>query len=164
MHTFSKISFRHLWQSRIYSVINITGLAMGITCMLFAVLYWNDEHSFDSFHKNNPNLFRITTTMVEGKGSLGQITGGTGQVQGPAFKEVVPEVINYTRILGGDIYSNIIVNNKTIHLQPLFVDDNFFDAFSFHLLHGNPKTVLSDVSSVVITESTAKIFFNSIDL
>ena len=164
MHTFLKISFRHLWQSRLYSIINIVGLATGITCMLLAVLYWNDEHSFDSFHENNPNLYRITTTMVESKGDLSQTIGGTGQVQGPAFKDAVPEVKSYVRIFGGDIYSDVIANNKTIHLQPLFVDANFFDVFSFDLLRGNSKTVLNDISSVVVTESTARKFFNSIDV
>jgi putative ABC transport system permease protein len=164
MHSFLKTSFRHLRQSRLYSIINIVGLATGITCMLFAVLYWNDEHNFDSFHKNNPNLYRVTTTMVENKGDQVQKIGGTGQVQGPAFKDAVPEVKNYVRILGGDIYSDVIANNKTIHLQPLFVDENFFNVFSFHLLRGNGANVLNDISSVVITESTAKKFFNSNDV
>ncbi|MEP6846704.1 MAG: FtsX-like permease family protein, partial [Panacibacter sp.] len=59
---------------------------------------------------------------------------------------------------------DVIANNKTIQLQPLFVDGNFFAVFSFHLLCGNPKTVLSDVSSVVLTESTAKKLFNNIDV
>jgi putative ABC transport system permease protein len=132
--------------------------------MLFAVLYWNNEYSFDSFHKNNPNLYRITTTMVESKDDKAHTLGGTGQVQGPAFKEAVPEVKSYVRILGGDIYSDVIANNKTIHLRPLFVDENFFDVFSFHLLRGNATNVLSDIGSVVVTESTAKKFFNSIDV
>lgn len=132
--------------------------------MLFAILYWNDEHSFDNFHVNNPNLYRITTTLVEAKRDQSQKIGGTGQVQGPAFKDAVPEVQSYVRILGGDIYSDVIANNKTIHLQPLFTDPNFFDVFSFHLLRGNPANVLSDLNSAVITESTAKKFFNSTDV
>ncbi|MEO8763747.1 MAG: FtsX-like permease family protein [Ginsengibacter sp.] len=159
-----KISFRRLWKDRLYATINVVGLASGITCMLLAVLYWKDERSFDNFHKNNPNLYRITTTMVESKGDKAKTTGGTGQVQGAAFKEEVPEVKSYVRILGGDIYSDVAAENKSLHLQPLFVDDNFFDVFTFHLLRGNPKTVLSDINSVVITESTSRKFFNSIEV
>src|SRR5688572_13762082 len=164
MHTFLKISFRHLWQSRLYALINIVGLATGITCMLLAVLYWKYERSFDSFHKNNPNLYRITTTLVENKSADVETIGGTGQVQGPAFKAGVPEVKSYVRIFGGDYYTNVSAENKTLNLFSLFVDDNFFDVFTFRLLRGNPKTVLSDISSVVITESTARKFFNSIDV
>lgn len=161
MNIFLKISFRHLWQSRLYAAINIIGLAAGITCMLFAVLYWNDEHSYDSFHKNNPNLYRITTTLIENKAEQSQTIGATGQVQGPAFKDAVPEVKSYVRVLGGDIFSDVIANEKTLHLKPLFADPNFFDVFSFPLIYGNPKTVLSNINSVVITESTAKKFFNT---
>jgi putative ABC transport system permease protein len=164
MQTFLKISFRHLWQSRLYSIINIVGLATGITCILLAVLYWKDERSFDSFHKNNLNLYRVTTTMVENKGSNAVTSGGTGQVQGPAFKDGVPEVESYVRVLGGDLYSVVAAENKTLNLQSLFVDENFFEIFTFHLLRGNPKTVLSDISYVVVTESTARKFFNSIDV
>jgi putative ABC transport system permease protein len=131
MNTFLKLSFRHLWQNRLYAIINVVGLTAGITCMLFAVLYWNDEHSYDSFHTNNPNLYRITTTLIENKGEKLQTIGGTGQVQGPAFKEAIPEVKTFVRVLGGDIYSDVIANEKALHLKPLFVDANFFDVFSF---------------------------------
>lgn len=164
MHSFLKISLRHLWHSRLYSIINIVGLAVAITCVLLAVLYWKYERSFDSFHKNNPNLYRVTTTLAENKSANPATLGGTGMVQGPAFKDGVPEIESYVRVLGGDIYNNVVAENKTLHLQPLFVDDNFFDVFTFHLLRGNPKTVLSDISSAVITESTARKFFNSIDV
>ena len=138
-----KIGFRHLWQNRLYSIINIAGLTVGITCMLLAVLYWKDERSFDNFHKNNPNLFRVTTTLVETKDAKAITLGGSGQVQGPAFKDEVPELVSYVRILGGDIYSDVVSENKSLRLKPLFVDANFFDVFTFHLLRGNPKTVLS---------------------
>ena len=164
MQTFLKISLRHVWQSRLYSIINIVGLVTAITCMLLAVLYWKDERSFDSFHKNNPDLYRITTTLIENKGDKSITIGGTGQVQGPAFKAAVPEVKSYVRILGGDIFSDVAAANKSLHLRPLFVDDNFFDVFTFRLLRGNPQTVLNDIASVVITETTAKKFFNSVDV
>ena len=63
-----KISFRHLRQTKLYSAINIMGLAMGISCVLMASLYWKDERSFDSFHQKNPNIYRITTNIAESKG------------------------------------------------------------------------------------------------
>jgi len=132
--------------------------------MLFAMLYWNDEHSYDSFHDKNPNLYRITTTLVENKGEQSQTIGGTGQVQGPAFKDAIPEMKSYVRVLGGDIYSDVVANGKALHLKPLFADSNFFDVLSFSLVYGNPKTVLSDINAVVITESTARKFFNTVDV
>ncbi len=164
MNIFLKISFRHLRQNSLYSIINIIGLATGITCMLLAVLYWNDEHSFDNFHANNPNLYRVTTTMIDNKNEDPQTVGGTGQVQGPAFKNAVPEIKNYVRIMGGDIYSDVIANGKGLHVKPLFADSNFFNVFSFKLMHGNASNVLSNVYSAVLTESTARKFFNTDDV
>jgi putative ABC transport system permease protein len=159
-----KISFRQLWQNKMYSSINVIGLAIGITCMVLAILYWKDERSFDAFHQNNPNLYRITTTLIENKGAGKQTIGGTGQVQGPAFKSQVPEIKDYVRVLGGDVPGNVMANGKSLQLQLLFADDHFFNLFSFPLLRGNPQTALQDIHSVVLTESTALKFFNSIDV
>lgn len=156
VYCFMHITFRHLWNNKLYSAINITGLAIGISCVILAVLYWQDERSYDTFH--DPDLYRITTTVK------GETFGGTGQVQGPAFKEGVPEIVNYTRVLGGDISGDIVANNKALRLQFLFVDDSFFKTFSFTLLRGNAETVLTDIGSAVITESTALRYFNSIDV
>ena len=150
MPSFLKISLRGLWHNRFYSFINLIGLSIAIIVMLLAVLYWKDEHSYDSFHKNNPHLYRILTNMVNKDGVV-ETTGGTGQVQGPAFKASVPEVKSYVRIMGGDIYSDISANNKTLKLQPLFVENIFFSVFTFQLINGHEKNVLNDTSSVVIT-------------
>ena len=92
--------------------------------MLFAVLYWKDERSYDTFH--DVNLYRINTRLVEKDGKV-VTTGGTGQVQGAAFKAAVPEVKSYVRVLGGDIYSDLSTGSKSFRLTPLFVDENFFD-------------------------------------
>jgi len=164
MNTFLKISFRHLRQSRLYAVINIVGLATGITCMLLAVLYWNDEHSFDNFHTNNPNLYRVTTTLIDNKNESPQTIGCTGQVQGPAFKNEVPEVKSYVRIMGGDINSDVIGNQKGLRIKPLFADSNFFNVLSFKIIHGNASTALSNAYAAVLTEGMARKFFNTDDV
>ena len=132
--------------------------------MLLALLYWKDERSFDNFHRNNPNLYRVTTTLVDTKGEPRETRGGTGQVQGAAFKLAVPELKSFTRVLGGDIFNDIAANNKTLRLRPLYVDANFLETFSFPLIHGDPKTALNSITSVVITESTARKFFGTTDV
>ncbi|WP_343305882.1 ABC transporter permease [Chitinophaga niabensis] len=150
------ITFRHLWNNKLYSAINITGLAIGISCVILAVLYWQDERSYDTFHP--PHLYRVTTTVK------GETSGGTGQVQGPAFKESIPEITRSTRVMGGEIYGDVVGNDKALRLQFLFVDNSFFKTFSFPLLRGNAETVLKDIGSAVITESTALRYFNSTDV
>lgn len=159
-----KIAWRNLWNNKFYSLINIVGIAVAITCLLFGIMYWDDEHSFDDFHANNPNLYRITTNMVEHKGAIAKTLGGTGQVQGRAFKEAIPEIKEYTRIWGGEIYYDVSTDDKTLTSNILFVDPNFFDVFTFPLLHGDDSTALNEVYSVVLSESMAMRLFNSTDV
>jgi putative ABC transport system permease protein len=160
--TFLKIAARQLWQGRLYAVINVIGLAVGTAGMLFAVLYMSDEGSFDRFHRNSPNLYRITSTYRE-RGELIR-TGGTGQVQGPAFQARMPEIARYARVMGGDIYGDVRHGHNAFKLQLLFVDASFFDVFTFPLLHGDGHTALQNVNSVVITRRTALKLFNRTDV
>lgn len=158
-----KIAIRHIWHNKLYSFINVSGLAIAITCVLLAVLFINDERSYDRFHEKRENLYRILTSRTDDNGNRGTVAG-TGQPQGPAFKEAVPEIVDYTRLMGGDIKGDVVGNNKTLNLQMLFVDESFFNIFSFPLLRGDASTALKDISSVVITETVARKFFNSIDV
>lgn len=160
-HNYFKIAFRHLSKSKLYSAINVIGLAVALTAVILSILYYKDEHNFDTFHKNNPYLYRINTTYVDNKNGQKEMTGGTRQVHGPAFKVQVPEIIAYTRIWGGNIVENVKSDDKAFNLNTSFVDSTFFKVFSFPLLYGNPNTALTDKSSVVITEKTALKFFGT---
>jgi putative ABC transport system permease protein len=158
--TYFKIAGRHLWRSRLYTCINVIGLVVGLTSVLLAILFVRDENSFDNFH--SPNVFRINSRVVaDGKT---EISGGTGQVQGPAFKLQVPEVSSFVRIMGGGIYEDVRAGDKALRLQILFADDTFFDVFNFKVTSGDPKTALRRLNSVVITEKTALGFFGRIDV
>ncbi|MES2646978.1 MAG: ABC transporter permease [Bacteroidota bacterium] len=159
-----KTTLRFLLRNKLYSAINVTGLATGITCMLLAILYWKDEHSFDEFHKNNPHLFRITSSFLNERGERGGMMGNTGHVHGPAFKTTTPEVKHMVRLLGGDVGSTLVYGDKTLGIKPLWVDSSFFDVFTFPVLRGNPSTALKNINSVVVTETLAKKLFNSIEV
>src|SRR5438552_15512186 len=98
LRNYLKIALRHLWRSRLYTTINIARLTVGMTCSLLAILYVNDEMNYDRFHKKAAQLYRLTTTITDEHGV--QKTVGTGQVQGPAFKAAIPEILDYVRILG----------------------------------------------------------------
>jgi len=161
---FLKIAWRNLWNNTFYTLLNIVGMAMAIICLLFAGIYWNDEHNFDDFHANTPNLYRITTNFKEHKGSIAQTVGATGQLQGKAFKDAIPEIKQYARVMGGEIYNEVSTDVKTLSLNTLFVDTSFFEVFTFPLLYGDSATALNEVNSVVLSESTAIRLFNSTDV
>ncbi len=164
LRNYIKIAIRNLWKNRLYSSLTSVGLSVGIACLLLAVLYVQDEWSYDRFHEKNPNLYRITTALTEHQGDQPRATGGTGQVQGPAFAAQVPEIAAYARVMGGDIFADVKANEKVLKLQTLFVDEAFFNVFTFKLLRGNPHTALREVNAVVVTEQTARRFFNSTDV
>lgn len=159
-----KIAIRHLWKNKLYSFINIAGLAVALTCVVLSILYYKHEHSFDSFHKKNQHLYRITTTYIDNKTGQIQRGAGTAQVHGPAFKEAIPEILNYARLYGGDVMENVRSSDKAFTIGAGFADHSFFKIFSFPLLYGDPATVLKDKYSVVITEKTARKFFGTTDV
>ena len=156
-----KTAWRHLKKNKLHSILHITGLAIALTSFILSILYYKDEHSFDTFHANNPYLYRINTTYIDNKTGQKHESGGTAQVQGPAFNAQLPEITAYTRIWGGDIIENVKSGDKAFNLGTAFVDSTFFNVFSFPLLHGNPTTALHDKYAAVITEKTALKFFGS---
>jgi putative ABC transport system permease protein len=164
LKNYLKIALRNLAKNKIYFFINIIGLSIGMSCMLLAYLFVQDEMDFDTFHAHNPNLYRVTTTISERPGAERQLTGGTGMVQAPVFKQQIAEITAIARVMGGSIYSDVHAGDKAIRLRPLFVDSTFFEVFSFQMLTGTKAHSLSTINSVVITEQTALRFFNSTDV
>ena len=160
---FLKIATRHLWRNRLYSFINIVGLTLAMTCVFLAILYVKDETSYDHFHKMASQLYRLTTTIMNPRDGSKERVGTTGQVQGPAFKAAIPEIIEYIRVLGMDGI-NVINGTKSIEVKNLYADINFFTLFSFPLVSGNPKTVLMNPYSVVLSQSVAFKLFGTTDV
>src|ERR1700734_1963880 len=123
-------AWRNLLRSRVYSIVNISGLCLGLACTMLIVLYLKDELSFDRFHVNGDHLYRLYS---EGKDPAGETRrmGITGDVQGPRFKSQIPEIRAFVRIQGGYRDAKI---GSTVMPQPLLnFDSNFFSVFSFRL-------------------------------
>ena len=158
---FFSVSLRNLWKNKTYSIINISGLTIGLTCAMLIILYTKDEVSYDRFHENNPNIYRIVNQWLNPDGSIKQYDGNSGYFQGPKFKEKIPEILSYVQLRSDqkDIRQGIEIKNY----EMLEVDSNFFSLFSFPLLAGNPITCLDDPHSIVISEDIARKLFNTID-
>src|SRR4029077_14353549 len=101
-------------------------------------------------------------TITNQDGTVQQL-GTTGRVQGPAFKTNIPEILDYTRIFGMHGI-NITNNNRSFAVNVLYVDENFFNLFSFPLLNGNSNTALKEPYSMVLSESAALKFFGTTDV
>jgi putative ABC transport system permease protein len=154
------VALRNLWRNKTFSIINITGLSVGLACCMLIFLYAKDEVSYDRFHRERDNIYRITYTMTELNGQVHK-NGNTGMVQGPNFKLLIPEVEDFIRIQS-DGYA-VKLGTQIFDQDAHCVDDNFFTFFSFPLVKGDPKTVLKDIHSIVLTEDVAKKYFGNED-
>jgi len=158
---FFKTAIRTLSRNRVYSFINIAGLSLGLACAMLIVLYLKDEVSYDRFLNNGQNIYRVYSEGVMPDGEVRRM-GITGDVQGPLFKERIPDVAAFVRVNGG--YADVKTGNEVSPQQLLVADSNFFSVFSFPLISGNPFNALLQPYSVVLSEDAAKKYFGSTDV
>lgn len=161
--SFFKIAFRHLSRNRVFTFINLTGLTLGMTCALLAILFIKDERGYDRWHRNADRLYRLHTITTDVGGGAERVLATTGQVQGPAFKAAIPEIEDYVRVLGND-GMNLTGNGKSLAVKNIFADSGWFNVLSFPLMYGHPGSVLSGSHSIVLSESTALKFFGTADV
>src|SRR5215470_14555533 len=155
-----KTAWRNLWKNKTFSFINIFGLATGIASSLLIFLFVQDELSFDRFHKDAVNIYRVVKDFVNDDGSrLPDAT--TPPALAPAMQQEIPEVERVTRVFpswGRDFL--IKYGDKKIIEQNLYrVDSSFFDVFTFPLIKGDRNSAFKNVNSIVVTKSTAKKYF-----
>ena len=157
-----KIAWRNLVRQRLFSLINISGLAVGLSVCMLIMIYVAHEHSYDRFHKNADKIFK-----PHGQLKMDGTTFSMDQmsyVSGPIIKQSLPVVADYVRVTRY-FTSVLLVSNpsrpgqKFAEDKLLFADAGFFNFFSFKLLSGRPAQVLSKPFSVVISQDMAKKYF-----
>ena len=126
---------------------------------MLILLYVKDEVSYDKFHKNVNNIYRIVTKSKHNGGE--HKDGNTGFLQGPRFAQNVPGIQSFVRVQSG---AEDIKNGTEIQSQDLlYVDSGFFSVFTFPLLNGNAATCLTEPHSIVLSEDAAKKQFGKTD-
>jgi len=155
------LAIKNLRKQKLFSLINILGLTVGITCCLMIFLFILNEFSYDSFHKKGKDIYRVM--RVSNLNGETRNIGYLSPPYGPALLNDYPDIVQKAvRVMhDNDLisYKNISFNEKDICLT----DSNFFELFDFHLLKGNPATVLKDPNSIVLTASSAKKYFGDED-
>ena len=161
LKNYFKTAFRNLQRNKVYSLINILGLSLGLACAMLIILYVKDEVSYDRFHKQIDRIYCIGMQRFEKDGKTENKNAITGYFQGPRFTANIPEIKSFVRIQSDqrDIKQGTEIKSQAM----LQVDSNFFSVFTFPLLAGNPKTALLDPHSVVISEEMALRQFGTTD-
>ena len=157
-----KIALRNIKRNKGYSFINIAGLSVGLTCCILILLYVKYEFSYDRYHENADNIYRVVMKQP-GNVYMGNdwFNVGPGGLKSTLMEEY-PEVIYSTRAKreGGYIYHN---NNIFEERSIFFVDPEFFKIFSFPLISGDPETAVKEPFSMLITQRIAKKYFGNED-
>ena len=152
------IAFRNLIRQKTYSIINISGLAIGFAAFIMIVLHVVHEFSFDKFHKNSNDIYRVCIN--------GRISGDVFNVAvcasptGEAMVRDMPKVLKSVRI--NKFHQTVFFttdNDRFYEEGMIFADSTFFDVFTFEMLQGNPETALDELNSIVLTEKIAKKHF-----
>ena len=148
------ITFRNLAKEKAYTIINILGLAVGITGFIAMILFVTDELGYDQMYKNSKNIYRA---YVHQKiNSEEAWNSKTASPFGAAMKKIFPEVENYTRVGYFGIHT-LQYEDKVFRESHIYTaDSTYFQVFSLPLIYGDPNTVLTQPNSIVITEEIAK--------
>lgn len=152
------ITLRHYLRNKTTFFIHLIGLSTGIACFLLIFLWVRDEFKVDKFHQNDDNLYQVLENVDRGKGiRTGTNTSGP---LGTSLVEDMPEVIASVTARTKSINPfTLNTNTKNLKAKGLFASKDFFKLFSFQLIEGSSTQVLTDPTSIVISESLAKRFF-----
>ncbi len=155
-----KIASRNLLKQKVYSFINIFGLAIAIAFCILIFLFVRDEVIHDSFHQKADRLYRVNILSKNEDGSMSP-HAMTPPPLGPAFQEEFPEIVNMARFK--KIGSVVNYQGQPSRESITLADPDFFKMFSFPLLRGDPQAVFEDRNSVVLREEVAKRYFGDED-
>jgi putative ABC transport system permease protein len=160
IRNYLKIAWRNLWKNKMFSLINILGLALGMACGLIIMLWVNDEMAMDKFHKNDARLYRF----MENQHYTGQIQtfNATPGVLAENIVKDIPEIQMASQILWEEEHL-LTVGNNFDRERGRFVQGDFLRMFSFDLQKGDPNTALKRPDGVVISQKLADKYFKGQD-
>jgi putative ABC transport system permease protein len=158
-----KVAWRNLTRNRVSSIINISGLAIGLACVMLIGMYVKDEFGYDRFFKDAQRIYRVN---IHEKNGIDEFTAAhTPPPVGRALLSNFPEIESYTRIFkpGDEVIHSVVAGKKSSYSekQLLSVDSNFLQFFSYEMIAGNKATCLNGPNSVVLTERAAMKYFGS---
>ena len=161
LRAYITLALRNLIHRSQFSILNITGLAIGMAACLTLVQYARFEESYDKFNKHVDDIYRLALSVTTDQNVKTEVPKNFSAL-GPKLKSDFPEIKNYVRIfpIDGTMAmkgADRVFNEKNI----LFADQSIFHVFTFPMIHGDSSTALKDPYSVVLTESTARKYFNN---
>ncbi|MGN8224689.1 ABC transporter permease [Gracilimonas sp. BCB1] len=162
LKNYFKIAFRNLFKNKLYSLINIVGLSLGITFSVLVILFIQDEMTYDRFHKNGEDIYRLyRQPLIEGSAYNPDVYMPMPTAQ--AMEDDFPQVEESVRFI--PFGTNVIRSGGSLFGQDgfVFTDPEVFDIFTFPLKYGNSSLALATPGSVVITDEIANKYFGDVN-
>ncbi|MEP7231539.1 MAG: ABC transporter permease [Ginsengibacter sp.] len=157
-----KIAWRNLRKNKTFSIINIAGLSIGVSCFLLITLYVLDELSYDKYNVHAREIYRIDNHVKFGDFSYDGAEAPA--ILGPTLKKDYSQVEKYVRFKN---YGSFVIKKGSENLKEdkaVYADSTLFDVFTLPMIEGDAKTALREPHSLVINESAAKKYFNTSDV
>ena len=154
LRNYFKIAFRNIVRHKAFATINIAGLAIGMACSIFILLWVQNELSYDKFHKNGDHIYRLSAGDERNSGPMV-----------PELKAKIPAIKNFVRLLFVQPTTTVFaIGKKRFEETAVFyADSTLLQVFSFPLINGNAETALTRPDAVLITEDMAKKYFGNED-
>lgn len=154
-----KVAFRNIFKQKGYSFINITGLAIGMACSMFMLLWISDEMSFDKFHTNAENIYRVELDQPTPQGMFH--VNVSPFPMGPGIKNEIPEIKNTCRNAHPGVLLLTYKDKKFFEDGIYAVDPSFFEMFSFPIIKGDKANPFAQPFSIVMNEDMAVKYFGN---
>lgn len=162
LRSYFKIAWRNMVRNKVFSIINILGLAIGIAAALLILQYVAFELSYDRIHVKRDRIYRIDLDRYN-NGKLGSQWAGGAFAAGNSFKNAFPEVEEYVKLVKKEPLMMEHGDNSLKVEKTYFATPAFFAVFSYPLRAGDPTTVLTEPNTVVLSESVARKLFGQED-
>lgn len=156
-----KIASRALLKNKVYSLLNISGLAIGIAASSLILLFVSHEYSYDKFHTHSNSIYRVSGVIKWGENTINATA--MSSLFGPKVKEASPDVVDYVRMRNpGKVMMQTDKDHRFYEQQFQFADPSLFSVFSFEIVKGS-TTSLARPFTIIITPSIAKKYFGDTD-
>ncbi len=161
LNSYLKLVLRNFLKNRIFSLINVAGLALGISSFTMILLFVEKEFSYDKFHRNPENVYRIVKDFVNNGARIPDATTPPGLTN--ALRDELPEIENITRFFPNGGRRNLLEygDKRFYELNMLRVDTSFFHVFDFQFVKGSKEHPFQGVHSILLTETTARKYFGN---
>jgi predicted permease len=157
LKTYFKLAYRNIIKDKVYSIINITGLAIGLASSIIILLWVQNELSYDKFHKNAGQIYRIASDFGDSKSAANSAGMPVG------LKEQMPIVKNMVRIRPSNTTLLEAGGKKFEEEGVFYADASFIDVFSYPLVKGDRATALKETDAILITQAMASKYFGNED-